>query len=67
MTALELERDALEEVRAAADRRDAADVSYRAAVVAAADAGVSYAEIARAARITRQSARALVERAREAA
>jgi DNA-directed RNA polymerase specialized sigma24 family protein len=41
-----------------------ADEQYRAAIVAAVDAGASYAELARTLGVSRQAVRQLVERAR---
>jgi DNA-directed RNA polymerase specialized sigma24 family protein len=56
--------DSLSRVRKAAARKAAADNAYRAALVAAHDAGLSYAAIAAAAGVSRQAVRQLVERAR---
>jgi DNA-directed RNA polymerase specialized sigma24 family protein len=60
-----LERDKLDEVRAATARLAAAERSYREAIVEAAfDPAISYADIAAAAGRSRQTVRELVLRAR---
>lgn len=58
------DRSELARVKRAASARRRAEDQYRAALVAAAGAGVSYAELARAAGTTRQAVRQLVERSR---
>lgn len=60
-----LVRDRLEEVRAATDRRDAANRAYREAIVEAAhEPEIGYAAIAEAAGCSRQAVRELVLKAR---
>jgi DNA-directed RNA polymerase specialized sigma24 family protein len=57
-------RDPLTNVRRAAADKAAADSRYRSALVAAHEAGLSYAAIAKAAGVSRQAVRQLVERTR---
>ena len=54
--------DPLARVRQAARNAESAASEYRAALTAAHTAGVSYADIARAAGVTRQAARQLIGR-----
>lgn len=53
----------LDSVKRAARAKSRADARYRAAVVAAHQAGASYADIAKALGISRQAVRVLVARA----
>lgn len=56
--------DPLKRVRRAAATKASAEIEYRAALVAAHDAGAGYAAIAAAAGVSRQTVRVQIQRAR---